>query len=47
VIERCGETTKKYAEQVTDRIVSLPMHPRISEEEIDKVCNLIKEYYEA
>ncbi len=47
VIDRCGETTRKSAERITDRIVSLPMHPRISEEEIDKVCTLIKEYYEA
>ncbi len=47
VIERCGETTKETAERITDRIVSLPMHPRISEDEIDKVCALIEGYYNA
>lgn len=47
VVERCGEITRESAERVADRIVSLPMHPRISEAEIDKVCRLIGEYYEA
>ena len=47
VVERCGKTTRESAERISDRIVSLPMHPRITEAEIDKVCSLIEEYYEA
>jgi len=46
IVERCGEVTLEETEQLVDRIVSLPMHPRITEEEIDYVCNAIKEYYE-
>jgi len=45
VVERVGETTVEFAERLCDRIVSLPMHPRITEEEIDYVCDLIEGYY--
>ncbi|MDZ7687770.1 MAG: DegT/DnrJ/EryC1/StrS family aminotransferase [Halobacteriales archaeon] len=45
VVERCGETNVKFAEELCDRIVSLPMHPRITEGEIDYVCDLIERYY--
>jgi dTDP-4-amino-4,6-dideoxygalactose transaminase len=34
-------------EWLTERILSLPMHPRITEAEIDAVCDAIEEYYEA
>jgi len=33
-------------EQLCDRILSLPMHPRITEDEIDRVCGAIRRYYE-
>lgn len=46
VVERCGETTLEFTEQLYDRIVSLPMHPRLAEEEVHRVCDLIEEYYE-
>jgi dTDP-4-amino-4,6-dideoxygalactose transaminase len=46
VVERCGETTVEFAERLCDRILSLPMHPRITDEELDYVCDLIERYYE-
>jgi len=46
VAERIGETTVEFAEALCDRIVSLPMHPRITEKEVDYVCDRIDEYYE-
>lgn len=33
-------------EVLTDRILSLPMHPRISDREIDRVCSTIERHYE-
>lgn len=45
VLERVGETHVEFAERLADRIVSLPMHPRITENEIDYVCSQITEYY--
>jgi len=33
-------------EVLTDRILSLPMHPRISDHEIDRVCDAIEHHYE-
>ncbi len=45
VIDRIGKTTLERTERLCDRILSLPMHPRISEEEIEYVCEKIKEYY--
>lgn len=45
VVNRCGETTLEFTETLYDRILSLPMHPRMSEAEIDRVCELIEEYY--
>jgi len=45
VVDRCGETKMEFAEELSDRIVSLPMHPRITEEEVDYVCDLIERYY--
>ncbi|MFD1685879.1 DegT/DnrJ/EryC1/StrS family aminotransferase [Halobellus litoreus] len=46
VVDRVGETTVERAEELCDSIVSLPMHPRLSEEEVEYVCDLIAEYYE-
>ena len=34
-----------FAEELCDRIVSLPMHPRLAEEKIHYVCDLIEGYY--
>ncbi|MDS0258514.1 DegT/DnrJ/EryC1/StrS family aminotransferase [Haloarcula sp. S1CR25-12] len=33
-------------ERLCDRILSLPMHPRITDEEIDRVCAAIRGFYE-
>jgi perosamine synthetase len=46
IVKRCGETELDRTERLVDRIVSLPMHPRITDEEIDYVCAAIEEYYE-
>lgn len=40
-----GETTLPRTESLVDNILSLPMHPRIADEEIDRVCAAIEEYY--
>lgn len=40
-----GETTLPRTESLVDRILSLPMHPRITDDEIDRVCAAIEEYY--
>jgi dTDP-4-amino-4,6-dideoxygalactose transaminase len=45
IVDRCGETTVESAEDVCDSIVSLPMHPRRTEEEVNYVCDLIEGYY--
>jgi dTDP-4-amino-4,6-dideoxygalactose transaminase len=45
IVDRVGETTVEFAEQLSKEIVSLPMHPRITEAEVDYVCELIQEYY--
>jgi len=46
IVERCGDVTLERTERLCDRIVSLPMHPRITDEEIDYVCETIERYYE-
>jgi dTDP-4-amino-4,6-dideoxygalactose transaminase len=45
VVDQCGETTLEFTETLYDRILSLPMHPRVSKAEIDRVCELIEGYY--
>lgn len=44
--EAVGETTLPRTESLVDRILSLPMHPRITDEEIDRVCDAIEGYYQ-
>jgi len=34
------------AEALSERILSLPMHPRITDEEVDRVCAAIERHYE-
>ena len=46
IVDHVTETTVAFAENLADRIVSLPMHPRISEAELHYVCELIEGYYE-
>lgn len=46
IVDRCGEVRLERTERLCDRIVSLPMHPRITDEEIDYVCGAIEDYYE-
>ncbi|WP_232702138.1 DegT/DnrJ/EryC1/StrS family aminotransferase [Halobacterium wangiae] len=45
VVERRGESSLPTTEDLADHILSLPMHPRISEKEIEYVCDTIEEYY--
>jgi dTDP-4-amino-4,6-dideoxygalactose transaminase len=45
VVDRCDETTFEFVERLCDRILSLPMHPRLDEDEVHHVCDLIEEYY--
>lgn len=45
VVEHIGETSLPFVEQFCDEILSLPMHPRISDDEVDEVCSLIEGYY--
>lgn len=45
VVNRCGETTLPETEALADRILSLPMHPRIADSEIEYVCDAIEDYY--
>lgn len=45
VVERVGQTELERTERLCDRIVSLPMHPRITDDEIERVCAEIEEYY--
>lgn len=45
VLERCGEVTLERTEQLCEDIVSLPLHPRITNEEIEYVCDAIREHY--
>lgn len=37
--------TLPVTERISDRILSLPMHPRLTSEEIQYVCDRIEEYY--
>ena len=41
-----GTPDVPQSESLTDRILSLPMHPRITDEEIDRVCDAIERHYE-
>lgn len=45
VVERVGDVKLPRTERLCDRIVSLPMHPRISPDEIETVCDAIEDYY--
>jgi dTDP-4-amino-4,6-dideoxygalactose transaminase len=42
---RIDAPTLPVTERLCDRILSLPMHPRITDEEVDHVCAAIEEYY--
>lgn len=46
VVERVGELSRPVAERLADRVVSLPMHPDIEDEEVDAVCAAIEAHYE-
>ena len=41
----CGKGSFPVAEKYADEILSLPMYPELSEEEISHVCNSIKSFY--
>jgi len=45
VTEQIGENTLAETERLCDRIVSLPMHPRITDEEIAFVCDSVSAFY--
>ncbi|SFR36851.1 DegT/DnrJ/EryC1/StrS family aminotransferase [Halogeometricum limi] len=40
------ETTLEVTDRLYERIVSLPMHPRITEVEIDRVCSAVEAYFD-
>lgn len=46
VRDRVGEVSAPVAEEVCERIVSLPMHPRLTESEIESVCAAIEAFVE-
>ncbi|WP_195155760.1 DegT/DnrJ/EryC1/StrS family aminotransferase, partial [Halorubrum sp. AJ67] len=46
VVERLGERSLPATESVCRRIVSLPIHPRITDEEVDRVCTAVERYFE-
>lgn len=45
VVDRCGETSMAFPETLAQQILSLPMHPRLTEAEVHYVCDRIEEYY--
>ena len=45
IVERIGETSLNVTEELVPHILSLPMHPRISDEEIETVCDAIETFY--
>lgn len=45
VESRVKSANNPRAEHLCDRIVSLPMHPRLADEKVDRVCKTIREYY--
>jgi dTDP-4-amino-4,6-dideoxygalactose transaminase len=44
--ERTGDVHLEVTERLTDRILSLPMHPRITDEDLEYVCEAIERHYE-
>jgi dTDP-4-amino-4,6-dideoxygalactose transaminase len=45
ITERVETPKLPVTEELVERIVSLPMHPRITDEEIDYVCDQIEAFY--
>lgn len=45
ITERVSTSELPITEALVDRILSLPMHPRITSEEIDYVCDVIENHY--
>jgi len=43
--EMASVPTLPRTERIVDRILSLPMHPRITDEEVDRVCDAIENFY--
>jgi dTDP-4-amino-4,6-dideoxygalactose transaminase len=46
VLDRVERTELPETERLVDEILSLPMHPRLSDREVNRVCDLIEEYYQ-
>jgi len=46
VKKRTGEVSAPIAESLCNRVVSLPMHPRLTETKIEYVCTIIRKYFE-
>ncbi|MFC5973873.1 DegT/DnrJ/EryC1/StrS family aminotransferase [Halomarina salina] len=46
VAERVGDVSLPRTEALCDRIVSLPMHPRIAPEDVETVCAAVASYFE-
>lgn len=46
ITDQVGEVKKPVAERLCRRTVSLPMHPRLTNEELQYVCKTIQEYFQ-
>jgi dTDP-4-amino-4,6-dideoxygalactose transaminase len=43
VVDHVGETTLPDTERLSERILSLPLHPRIEDDEVDRVCAALED----
>lgn len=43
----CVSSGVSISEDLTGRVLSLPMHPYLRDEEIDNICSAIEEYYQS
>ncbi|SFR57787.1 DegT/DnrJ/EryC1/StrS family aminotransferase [Halogeometricum limi] len=46
VLERVGESSLPVTENLYDRILSLPMHPRLTPGDVSHVCDAVASYFE-
>jgi len=46
VLSRIDTPALPVTEALCDRILSLPMHPRLGDEEVDYVCSAIEAFYD-
>jgi perosamine synthetase len=46
VVDAVGETSLAVTDDLYERIVSLPMHPRLTADEVDRVCDAVTAYFQ-